>query len=136
MPVKSWHDLRVALSKDRAALLLFVCATTSYRPLPHQIRAHLAGADDPDGISYKLVLGGIGSGKSYWGVMEDLMMAIANPGKITLVMAPTYDQVLHILTPQFREMADGRPAAGQLEIVTCPAHLVRINLCCRVMRSW
>jgi len=110
--VKSWHDLRVALSKDRAALLQFVCATTSYRPLPHQIRAHLAGTNDPDGISYKLVLGGIGSGKSYWGVMEDLMMAIANPGKITLVMAPTYDQVLHILTPQFREMADQMAQAG------------------------
>jgi len=106
-----WRELRERLSHDRLALLQFLSAVTGYDPLPHQIRAHLAQA--PAGrTTHKLVLGGIGSGKSYWGVMEDLLMAIASPGRNIAILAPTYDQCLHVLLPQIREMADKLSARG------------------------
>ncbi len=109
---RSWFELREALGRSRASMVQFVCATTDYVPLPHQLRAHLAGCPGDDDITHKLMLGGIGSGKSFWGVAEDVMLAVANPGRNTLIMSPTYDQVLHILVPQFRMMADQMARAG------------------------
>ena len=55
----SWEEFRhlAGRTKDRMMVLRLIAAATGYNPLPHQLRAHRAGA------RHKLLLGGVGSGK-------------------------------------------------------------------------
>ena len=56
----SWREYREKLgkAKDRWESLKLIASATEYEPLPHQLRAHMAEAPQ------KLLLGGIGSGKT------------------------------------------------------------------------
>ena len=109
---RRWDLLRedLAESRDRGALLRLLAATTNYKPMPHQLRAHLA--DYPEGITQKLFLAGIGAGKTVWSMAEAVMLAIANPGCTGAVTAPTYDQVANVLLPEFTALTDAMAASG------------------------
>ena len=98
----SWGKYRehLANNKDRYRALQLVSAATGYDPLPHQRRFHAARA------SQKLLLGGVGSGKSYASVCEAVVMSILNPGTSGVMIAQSYDAVQHILLPQFLEICD------------------------------
>ena len=111
---RSWRDLREHLGRqhDRRELLRFLCAATGYEPLPHQLRAHLAHAERADEASHKLFLGGVGAGKTKWGAAETVAMAIANPGSNLCVLAPTFDQILHVVVPELRHLFDEMAARG------------------------
>lgn len=109
-----WRDLREALGRqqDRGELIRFMSAITGYVPLPHQLRAHLAHASNADEASHKLFLGGIGAGKTKWGAAETVAMAIANPGSNLCVLAPTFDQILHVVVPEIRHLFDEAASRG------------------------
>jgi len=111
---KGWRELRhhLGAQEDRGELIRFLCAATGYEPLPHQLRAHLAYAPGEGAISHKLILGGIGSGKSYWGACETIALAIANVGCDLAVLAPTYDQIMHVIVPTLRELFDSMARRG------------------------
>jgi len=109
--VKPWEDLRRELgqSRDRAALLRFFCAVSGYNPLPHQIRAHLAGSSEPGEITAKMLLGGIGAGKTYFAAAETVMLFICaevGRGASAAVVAPTFDQCIHSVAPAIRQFGD------------------------------
>ena len=115
--VKPWEDLRRELgeSRDRAALLRFFCAVSGYTPLPHQIRAHLAGVSTPGETTAKMLLGGIGAGKTYWAAAETVMLFIISEvgrGASAAVVAPTFDQCIHCVVPAIRQFADTMAANG------------------------
>ncbi len=109
--LKGWEDLRRELgeSGDRAALLRFFCAVSGYNPLPHQIRAHLAGTSQRGEITAKMLLGGIGAGKTYFAAAETMMLFIVSEvgnGASAAVVAPTFDQCLHCVVPTIRTFSD------------------------------
>ena len=108
----TWRELRESLgkSKDRAGALKLLSACTGYVPLPHQLRGHLASAND--GTTHKLMLGGLGSGKTAFSVAELIIMILLNPGCSHAVIAPTYSQVLENLYPRFDELAESMHKAG------------------------
>jgi len=120
--MKSWSALRIELSKDRAALLKFFCSVTSYRPLPDMIRAHLSGNCSPEwdpikkvfstAKTSKLILGGIGAGKTAFAGAEFTMGVIANPGAWHLMAAPTHDQVTHVNLPHWVKYVEELEQAG------------------------
>lgn len=107
-----WDRLReqLGVSQDRAALIRLLAATTNYTPMPHQARAHLAHVED--GTTQKLFLAGIGAGKTVWSMAECVMLAIANPGCLGAVTAPTYDQVVNVLLPEWTALTDAMAANG------------------------
>ncbi|MAK30144.1 terminase family protein [Acinetobacter sp.] len=109
---RRWDQLRqqLGVSQDRAALVRLLAATTNYTPLPHQARAHLAHV--PDGTTQKLFLAGIGAGKTVWSMAECVMLAIANPGCLGAITAPTYDQVVNVLLPEWQALTDAMAANG------------------------
>ena len=115
--IKPWEDLRRELgeSRDRAALLQFFCAVSGYRPLPHQIRAHLAGSSKPGEITAKMLLGGIGAGKTYFAAAETVMLFIVaeiGRGASAAVVAPTFDQCIHCVVPAIRQFSDVMASNG------------------------
>ena len=115
--VKPWEDLRRELgeSRDRAALLRFFCAVSGYDPLPHQIRAHLAGVSERGEITAKMLLGGIGAGKTYFAAAETVMLFIVaeiGRGASAAVVAPTFDQCIHSVAPAIRQFSDAMSANG------------------------
>jgi len=115
--VKPWEDLRRELgeSRDRAALLRFFCAVSGYDPLPHQIRAHLAGVSERGEITAKMLLGGIGAGKTYFAAAETVMLFIVaeiGRGASAAVVAPTFDQCIHSVAPAIRHFGDAMAANG------------------------
>lgn len=111
---QSWRGLRDDLGRsvDRSGLVQFFSSVTGYVPLPHQLRAHLAHAPIAGGVTHKLMLGGIGSGKTLAGCAETAMLAIANAGANGAVLAPTFDQILHVVVPELRAMFDEMAARG------------------------
>jgi len=111
---RGWRELRHHLGRqaDRGELMRFMCAVTGYNPLPHQLRAHLAHAEGEGAISHKLFLGGVGAGKTKWGAAETVAMAIANPGCNLAVLAPTFDQILHVVVPELRHLFDEMASRG------------------------
>ena len=126
---RRWGDLRrhLGVTQDRAGLLRLLTAATGYRPMAHQTRAHLAHA--PDGTTQKLFLAGIGAGKTVWSMAECVMLAIANPGCLGAVTAPTFDQTVNVLLPEWMELVDAMAASGypiQRRFITSmsEAHLV------------
>ena len=104
----SWEEFRhwAGKRKDRMAVLRLICAATGYQPLPHQLRAHRSGA------RHKLLLGGVGSGKTYFSVMEMLILTILNPGCSSAFFAPTFDAVCHVLRPAWEEAVDAMARIG------------------------
>ena len=109
--VSNWRDLRERAADGREALLGLLESAGHYKAMPHQRRAHLA-APHPGDTIHKLFLGGIGAGKTMWGAAEDVMMAIANPGCLGAVLAPTYDQVKHVVKPEIQRLTDAMATAG------------------------
>ena len=112
MSRRPWHELReeIGSTRNRLAALQVMSAATGYKPLPHQLRAHLAGVDS--GICNKLLLGGVGAGKSYWNMAECVLLAMMNPGSVGAVVSPTYDQAINVLLPLWEEMTDALARAG------------------------
>ena len=108
---QSWIELRRQLGRlqDRAMALQLVCSATNYRPLDKQLKMHLAGHP---GRVQKFFAGGIGTGKSTSAVVDDLICALLNPGTRGLVVAPTYDQALHVLLPRFLDLCEQMERAG------------------------
>lgn len=107
-----WDDLRAHLgtNRDRLGALRLMSAATGYEPMPHQLRAHLADGDG--GITSKLFLAGIGSGKTVFAMAEAVILSILNPGTVSAVTAPTYDQVSNVLLPIFMDFSDKMAKAG------------------------
>jgi hypothetical protein len=104
----SWREYRekIGKAKDRWEALKLVSSATGYTPLPHQLRAHTAVAPQ------KLLLGGIGSGKTIWSVAEMLTLCILNPGVSGAFFAPTFDAVVHVLLPEWTRMVDAMAVSG------------------------
>jgi hypothetical protein len=109
---RSWVDLRKCLgeTQDRVRALGIVSAATGYDPLPKQLKFHLAAA--PGQRVSKFFCGGIGTGKSTCAMVEDIIVALCNPGTRALVVAPTYDQALHVLLPIFLRICEQMERAG------------------------
>lgn len=109
---RSWVGLRKCLgeTQDRARALGIVSAATGYEPLPKQLKFHLASA--PGKRVSKFFCGGIGTGKSTCAMVEDIIVALCNPGTRALVVAPTYDQALHVLLPIFLRICEQMERAG------------------------
>ena len=127
LKVRDWHGFRVELSKDRGKLLQFFCAVTSYRPLPHMVRSHCSGLSLPEWDpqqkrwgspkTSKLLVGGIGAGKTGWAGAEFAMGVVANPGGWHLMAGPTNDQVVNVNLPHWERYVEefeqaGYPLAG------------------------
>lgn len=111
MRTESWPELRNALgaAQDRRAALQLFGAATGYQPLVPQKRLHLFSY--PDRID-KFFCAGIGTGKSHAGIVEDILCAMMNPGGCGLIVAPTYDQALHVLLPRFLHWCELLDKAG------------------------
>ena len=108
-----WEEFRhlAGRTKDRMMVLRLISAATGYKPLTHQLRAHRATA------RHKLLLGGVGSGKTYFSVVEMVMLSIMNPGCNAAFFAPTFDAVCHVLRPAWEEIVDALARIG------CPLEL-------------
>ena len=109
---RSWLDLRdhIGRTQNRAFALQLVSSATGYKPFPKQLKFHLAG-DAGQRIS-KFLCCGIGFGKSLCAMVEDVIVALCNPGTRALVVAPTYDQALHVLLPIFLRICEQMELAG------------------------
>jgi hypothetical protein len=122
LKMRDWRQLRVALSKDRRALLQFFCSVTTYRPMQHMVSAHVSGLTkqewDPvkevwsSPKTQKLHLGGIGAGKTAWAGAEFAMCVIANPGMWHLMAGPTQDQVTNVNLPHWQRYVEEMEQAG------------------------
>ena len=106
--VADWAEYRETLSKnkDRFRALQLICAATGITPLPHQLRAHISES------RHKLLLGGVGSGKTHWSVMEAMILIILNPGCSGAFVSPTYDSVVHVILPTFLDLCDKMAKMG------------------------
>lgn len=111
----SWIRLRKGMGRgrDRAGALQLITSATGYSPTEKQADFHLAanGTLCPDRV-HKFFCAGIGTGKSHAGVVEDVICVLLNPGTRGLVIAPTYDQVLHVLLPRFLALCEQMERAG------------------------
>lgn len=107
-----WTEARDRMGKrhDRHAALQIVTSATGYAPHQKQVALHIQGVD-VDRV-HKFFCAGIGTGKSHAGMVEDLICAVLNPGARGLVIAPTYDQVLHVLLPRFITLCEQMERAG------------------------
>lgn len=105
---KAFRGVRSTCGR-RAVALQLIAAATGYRPLPKQLALHLA--DNADRID-KFFCGGIGTGKSTSAVVEDMICMLCNPGTRALIVAPTYDQALHVLLPIFLAFCELMERAG------------------------
>lgn len=110
---ESWLGLRQRLgdTHDRLGTIRLISAATGYVPLPHQLRAHLAGAG-PGETSFKLFCAGVGSGKTLFSVYELLAYAIMNPGCSGIALGPTFDLCVSTLLPEFETAIEKMHAAG------------------------
>jgi hypothetical protein len=107
----SWKLLRAGLvaASDRIGALQLISRATGYAPLEPQKDLHIA--HNPDRID-KFFCAGIGSGKSTAAVVDDVICAILNPGCRGLIVAPTYDQCLHVLLPRFLAICEAMEKRG------------------------
>lgn len=104
--------MRHGLASDRRSLIEFVARVGDYDPLPHLVGAHVMAPSDPKRIAHKLMLGGVGGGKTHWAMAEMMACVVANPGGWFLVAAPTYDQAVNVLRPHWERLADTFEASG------------------------
>jgi len=112
--LRHWIQWRKQLALDREALTKFACAITNTRDLlPWQASAALAcGTSIEDGVYHKLALGGYGSGKTSWGLLELFIAVLANPGCRFLVATPVYDQVKGVIIRGWQKLVDAAAANG------------------------
>lgn len=68
-----------------------------YEPLPKQIRLHESNS------RYRGYIGGIGSGKTLWLVMDFFKLAVEYPGTIWVLTAPTYPMLRDSTLKTFNE---------------------------------
>lgn len=108
---RSWTALQdhIGASQDRVFALRLVSAATGYKPLPAQEAFHVAVCI---GVICKMFCAGIGTGKSKCTIIDDVISILMNPGKRALIVAPTYDQALHVLLPIFLWVCEGMEAVG------------------------
>lgn len=108
---RSWTALQdhIGANQDRVFALRLVSAATGYKPLPAQEAFHIAVAI---GVICKFFCGGIGTGKSKCTIIDDVIALLCNPGKRALIVAPTYDQALHVLLPIFLWVCECMEAVG------------------------
>ena len=106
--VESWPEFRqrLANNRDRLRALQLIAAAIDYEPLPHQMRSHFSGS------RFKLICGGVGSGKTLWSCVETVLLSILNPGCSGAMVSPTYDAVQHVLLPEFMRIADALASMG------------------------
>lgn len=97
---------------DRLQALQIVHLASGYTPLRNQQRLHRAGHKDSLERIDKFYCGGIGTGKSMGAVVDDVICAMLNPGTRGLVVAPTYDQCLHVLLPNFLAICEALEKYG------------------------
>ena len=106
----SWADFRedVGRRRDHWRALQLICAATGYKPLPHQLRAHVSPA------RHKLLLGGVGSGKTRFSMVEVAKLVICNPGDglMSAILAPTFDGVIHVLRPELENIFNALARMG------------------------
>lgn len=109
----SWVALRREMGqrKDRIGALQIIAAATGYTPHQKQIDLHIGG-NGQAGRIHKFFCAGIGTGKSYAGSVEDQICIFLLPATRGLVIAPTYDQVLHVLLPTFLAFCELMERAG------------------------
>ncbi len=134
---EKWGDLRRRLgeSHDRLGALRLVSAATGYVPLPHQLRAHLAGAC-PGQTSFKLFCSGVGSGKTAWSVREQMIHAICNPGTHGVVLGPTYDLCVSTLLPEWEQAVERLHASGIPLVRRMVKSRLEAQLVCGGTVSW
>jgi len=72
-----------------------------YAPLPAQKRFHHSKA------KFKAYVGGYGSGKTFAGCHEAILLSYLNPGLTGMMLAPTYGMLEDATLPTFREILDG-----------------------------
>lgn len=108
---RSWTDLQnyIGACQDRIFALRLVSAATGYKPLPAQEAFHVAVYV---GLICKFFCAGIGTGKSKCTIIDDVIALLCNPGKRALIVAPTYDQALHVLLPIFLWVCECMEMAG------------------------
>lgn len=110
-----WGLVRAGLVADsdqrraRVDTLRLISGATGYVPLEPQKDLHTAS--NPDRID-KFFCAGIGSGKSTAAVVDDVICAVLNPGSRGLIVAPTYDQCLHVLLPRFLAICESMEKCG------------------------
>ena len=110
-----WGLVRAGLVADpdqqraRVDTLRFISGATGYVPLEPQKDLHTAS--NPERID-KFYCAGIGSGKSTGAVVDDVICAVLNPGTRGLIVAPTYDQCLHVLLPRFLSICEAMEKCG------------------------
>lgn len=127
----TWDGLRDTLgqTRNRLGLLQLLGAASGYEPLEHQLRMHLADAG-PGRTTNKLMLGGVGCGKTKWSSAESHSAILANPGTKSAILAPTYDQVLHVLLPEWEGMADAMAQNGYPLVRRFKHAIARADLVC------
>lgn len=115
----TWLETRHELgrNRDRAGALAYA-VEAGYTPLAWQHRAHLADVHHPALMMHKLVIGGLGGGKSDFAWWEGLMLAMMNPGRGIkgMITAPTYDVLKQEIQPRWEQGVD-RMAAAKLPLV-------------------
>lgn len=99
-------------ARDRVWALQIIHIACGYVPLPKQRQLHIAGNRASFDRIDKFYCGGIGTGKSMCAVVDDVICALLNPGTRGLVVAPTYDQCLHVLLPRFLSICEALEKAG------------------------
>jgi len=109
----SWASFRddVGARRDKWRALQLVSAATGYSPLPHQMRFHLADA------RHRLLVSGVGAGKTLASVVEMALCLIMNPGCSAAFVSPTFDSVQNIILPEWLRIVDGLARMG------CPLQL-------------
>lgn len=100
----------MGLNRDRASALA-LCELAGYAPFAWQRRFHLAGPRRRR-RGHKLVVGGLGAGKSHAFAVEAAILAMLNPGGWGVISAPTYDQLTNVSLPRFLELEERLACAG------------------------
>lgn len=104
----SWSEFRddVGRRRDRWRALQLISAATGYKPLPHQLRFHLADA------RHRLLVSGVGAGKTLASVIEMAIVLVMNPGCSAAFVSPTFDSVQNIILPEWLRVVDKMAAMG------------------------
>lgn len=99
-----WLDTRHQLGRERDRLgALAYQVEGGYTPFDWQIRAHAADVTHPALRPHKGIFGGLGSGKSDWGIGEAGNLAIMNPGERVkgMITGPTNDFLKQEIQPRW-----------------------------------
>lgn len=110
----TWLETRHLLgqARDRAGALAYTiqAGNTTFE---WQQRAHLADVTHPALMMHKLIIGGLGGGKSDWAWWEGIMLAMMNPGQGIkgMISGPTFDVLKQEIKPRWEDGLDKMSAA-------------------------